>query len=106
MPMEEEVLPLLKLGFGVVMTVAFLAVIGLWFIHKKTAFAWITAHLVLFTLSAAGFLSLLAPGRSQDGMASENNSLYIAGYGILWAVSILCLLIGLMVFATDRRRYS
>ncbi|WP_409343056.1 hypothetical protein [Paenibacillus sp. MBLB4367] len=104
MPMEEEVLPLLKFGFGIVMAVAFAVVIGLWFIHKKTAFAWILTHLLLFSFAAAGFLGILSPDRSQDGMASENNSLLIAGYGVLWAASMICLLIGLIVFAADRRR--
>ena len=95
MPMEQEVIPLLVAGVCVVMFLSFFIVIGQWVVTKNSAYGWITAHLVVLSLSIYRWIYLLSgPDWSQGAMVSENNSLVIGGAAVLWAISMGLLMVG------------
>ena len=95
MPMEQEVMPMLIAGVCVVIFLSFFIVIGQWVVTKYSAHGWITAHLVVLSLSIYRWIYLLSgPDWSQGAMVSENNSLVIGGAAVLWAISMGLLMVG------------
>lgn len=98
--MEQETLSLLIAGFWVVVGLMVLATLFLWMRSKTNnlAYASVLAHFLL--LSVALYFLLKAITFNMDHpMASEEISLRFGVSGVLWAVSMLFLLIGLIKFS-------
>ena len=100
MPLEEEVPGMLIVGFSLVMGIAFLIILMLCFksSNNRIAYMWTCVHFVLFSI--AGYFLLKAISfDSTHWMASEEISLLMGISGVIWLLSMICLIIGLLKFA-------
>ncbi|MFM1653740.1 hypothetical protein ACI7RC_16725 [Brevibacillus sp. B_LB10_24] len=95
MPMESEVFWYLVAGAGFVLTISFIVIMGLWKITKNKTYIWFIAHLISLSCGIYLFLTLIRPQSSSIGMISEFNSGRIGAAGILWAISMGCMLKGI-----------
>ncbi|MFD2701418.1 hypothetical protein ACFSVM_13145 [Paenibacillus shunpengii] len=93
MLLEEEVLLLLSFCMLAVLVTVVVIVIVLMVRHKKAGYGFILAHLVLFSWGAMGWIQLL---ETRATASSSQNSLTIGWIGILWAISMICMTIGLL----------
>lgn len=93
MTMEAEVRTYLLIGFSIVVILAIVVISLLWKINKSTAYAWFLAHLLFLSLSITLWLSVI--NNSNHSMLSENNSLKIGTAGIIWGISVVCMLTGI-----------
>lgn len=97
MYLEAEVYGLLNWGFLIVMLLELISIIGLWLIHKfsKEAFGWFVVHIIFFAFAGYKLLEAINFTEHKNSMGSENASLSIGVAGVLWAISTVCLIIGL-----------
>ncbi len=95
MALEAEILSLTSWGFYIVGGLSLLVIVKLWISTKDKSFIWFIAQLVFLFLSFLKFTYLvrLKPEIPQS-MLSEENSLALGVSGILWAISMFCMLIG------------
>lgn len=105
--LEAEVYGLLNRGFIIVMLVELASIIGLWLKYKVSneAFSWLVGHMFFFALAGYKLLEAINITEHNNSMGSENASLSIGFSGVLWAISIVCLIIGLsrlLSFKTSR----
>lgn len=106
MPMEQETLGLLVGGFSSVFGIMVLTTLLLW--HRSstnnTAYAAVLAHF-LFLSIALYFLLKAITFNVDHPMASEEISLRFGISGIIWSLSMVCLLIGLIKFSSTKKVY-
>ena len=107
MPLEEGVLELLIGGFSVVMGIAILVLMLLWLQKKNnsSAYVWTLLHLLFFSVAVYFFIKAISFDY-EHVMASEENSLQIAIAGIIWAFSMVCLIIGIFKFSNSGKVIS
>lgn len=104
MPLEQEVLGLLIGGYATVMGGAMLFTLFLW-IKKKDqglGYGFTLLHMLLFSV-ALYFVIQAMSFDYHHPMASEEISLQIGLAGIVWAVSMLFLVIGIYHFSKTRK---
>ena len=103
MPLEEGVIGLLIGGFAIVMGIAILATLLLWLKNRNNSFAyvWTLLHLLLSSVAIFFFLKAISFDYYHP-IASEEISLQIGISGVIWALSMLCLLIGILKFSKDK----
>lgn len=103
MPLEEEVVNLLIGGFIIVIGIAVLTTLLLWLKTRNNSFAYICTllHFLLFSVSIFFFIKAISFDYDHP-MASEEISLRIGISGVVWALSILCLLMGIVKFSKNR----
>ncbi|KAB8126024.1 hypothetical protein F9U64_20980 [Gracilibacillus oryzae] len=82
-----------------VMGMAFLATVILWVRYKNnhSGYIWTLLHLMFFSV-AVYFLLQAISFDYEHPMASEENSLQIGIAGVVWAVSMICFMIGIYSF--------
>jgi Kef-type K+ transport system membrane component KefB len=107
MPLEQEVLALLIGWFPVVIGIAILALLFLWSKNKNNspAYLWTLLHLLLVSVAVYFFIKAISFDY-EHVMASEENSLQIAIAGIIWAFSMVCLMIGISKFSISGKVIS
>ncbi len=95
-PMEEETIPMLIGGFCMVMSLALIGIIYFWITNRqhRDPLKWITAHFVFFTIAVILFLKELDADISAP-MVAESNSLTMGVGGVIWAISMYCLMLGI-----------
>ncbi|KQX50207.1 hypothetical protein GC098_07465 [Paenibacillus sp. LMG 31458] len=107
LPMEQETIGMLVVGFCIVMGVSFLFVVLLWAKERKSeyrsAFGWMIAHLIIFSSAVSCFLKAISNRPLHPAMASEGNSLWLGIGGVLWAISMILFLAGIVSFCTRKR---
>ncbi|ARU61343.1 hypothetical protein CBW65_10280 [Tumebacillus avium] len=108
MELEEETVSFLIFGYSAVMIFAVAVVIRLWVQSKDSDYTWLLLHFLLFTVGVAIWLNRIGqpdPSLRPDGgaMLSEENSLFIGIAGLVWAMSMFALLIGVYRVAQNRR---
>ena len=105
MPLEKEVVNLLIGGFIIVIGIAVLTSLLLWLKTRNNSFAYTCTllHFLLFSVSIIFFIKAISFDYDHP-MASEEISLRIGISGVVWALSILCLLMGIVKFS--KTRYS
>jgi hypothetical protein len=91
--MEEEVIVLLRVGFLCVMSPVIVLVISLMVKNKKGGYGWFLSHLLLFSVGAFTWIRIL---ETRAFTSSIHNSLTIAVIGLVWAVSMICFVQGLL----------
>ncbi|KUO49788.1 MAG: hypothetical protein APF76_00665 [Desulfitibacter sp. BRH_c19] len=96
-PMESETIPLLIGAYTIVISIALGTVLRLWFKSKENAFIWLIAHFIIFSFAVVKWINVITGATLLPGttMSSENTSLQIGQAGIIWAISIIFLLIGI-----------
>jgi hypothetical protein len=92
--MEAETIPTLIGGFSGVIILTLLCIVILWGRNKRFAYFWFIGQVLFLIL---GFKSLL---RIMDltqpsSMVSEEISLTIGVSALFWAMSMICMLIGI-----------
>lgn len=97
MYLEAEVYGLLNWGFIIVMGIQLISLISLWYKDKfnKEAFGWLISYIIFFSLAGYKLLEAINTFEHNNPMGSENASLSIGTSGVLWVISVACLLIGL-----------
>lgn len=101
MALEEEVPAMLITGYSIVMGFTVLVVIRLWITHKNSGFPWLLGHFALFTWAISFWMAAIDPSLSSDlrsygeTMMSEDNSFLVGLAGLIWAMSMFCLLVGI-----------
>lgn len=96
--LEEEVYRMLNWGFAIVIVVEFFFVIRLWISRKfdKGSFMFILTHIIFFFFAGYNLLIAINTLENEAGMGSEIASFRMGIAGVLWALSVLFLLISLV----------
>jgi hypothetical protein len=103
MPLEQEVMGLLIGGLSIVMGIAILITVFLWMKNKNSGYIWTLLHLLLVSFAAYFVLKAIAIDYNHP-MASEEISLQIGIAGVVWALSMICLVIALFSFSEERKQ--
>jgi len=95
--LEAEVYGILNWGFAAVMGIELISLIVIWLHHKfsKEAFGWFIGHIFFFAFAGYKLIEAINTLERNNPMGSENASLSIGTSGVLWTISVACLLIGL-----------
>lgn len=101
MLMEEEVTIFLRVGLLFVMIPVLLLVISLMIKFKKHGYGWFLSHLILFTFGALTWIRIL---ETRASTSSIYNSLNIAFIGVMWAISMVCFVKGLLSLSYLKKR--
>ncbi|WP_052427530.1 hypothetical protein [Neobacillus niacini] len=106
MPMEQETMGMLIGGFSIIMGITFIVVLLLLFSKKRksfrTAYGLMIGYLIFFSWSVSQALNAISFDVNHP-MASEEISLRLGIAGILWAISMLFLSLGLIKFSYTKR---
>ncbi|MDF2859147.1 MAG: hypothetical protein K0Q87_4998 [Neobacillus sp.] len=104
MPLEQEVRGMLIGGFTIVMGIAILTTLFLWLKNKNSNFGyfWTILHFLFFSIAIYFFIKAISNNYIHP-MASEENSLQIGIAGVVWAFSMICLLMGIASFSKRRK---
>jgi uncharacterized protein len=96
MQMEAEVLGFIILGFAAIVLLSLGTIITLWVKTKRAAYAWFLVQVVFLILAFFMFIRLLLGAYNVPrAMLSEENSLSLGAMGLLWALSMVFMLIGI-----------
>ncbi|MFC0273539.1 hypothetical protein ACFFIX_19285 [Metabacillus herbersteinensis] len=103
MPLEQEVIGMLLGGFFIVMGIATVTTLVLWLKNKNngSGFVWTLLHLLFFSVAMYFSLKAISFDYSHP-MASEEISLQIGISGVIWAISVICLMIGIFNFSNEK----
>lgn len=104
MLLEEEVITLLRIGLLIVIVPVIALICHLMIKYKRYGFGWLLIHLLLFSGGAFYWVWILD---HRSYTSSIYNSVAIAFIGILWAISMVFFIIGLLNLTNnidDRRR--
>lgn len=104
MPLEEEMTRMLIGGFSFVMGIALVSILFLWFRNKNqhVGYGWTILHLLLCSLAIFMVIDTLDSDYNHP-MASEENSLRLGISGIIWACSMISLLVGILFFSKNNK---
>ena len=106
MPMEEETMGMLVGGFSIIMGIAFIVVLVLMFSEKRKsyrmAYGLVVGFFIFFSWAVSQALQAISFDFNHQ-MASEEISLRLGIAGVLWAVSMIFLLFGLIHFSFTRK---
>jgi uncharacterized protein len=103
MPMEAETFAMLTLGFAAVILISVIVIIMLWVKVRSKAFGWFLVQIVLLCAVFFNFIKLLIMNSNiPKAMVSEENSLALGIMGVLWACSMLCMLIGIYWLSKEK----
>lgn len=107
MPMEQETMGLLIDGFAIVVGVMVFVTVFLWTKNKNNNIAYVSflSHFILLSVAVYIFTKAI-PFNSGHPMASEEVSLRIGVSGLVWAMSMFCLLIGLIKLSSRKKTYT
>jgi uncharacterized membrane protein YczE len=99
MPMEQETMGMLIGGFSIIMGIAFIVVLVLMFSkqrqHFRMAYGFVIGYFIFFTWAIShGFNAINFDVNHL--MASEEISLSLGIAGVLWAISMLFLVMGII----------
>lgn len=106
MPMEQETIGLLVGGFSLIVGIMVLVTLFLWIKSKDNniAYASVIGHFIFLSIAIYVFLKAITFNVDHP-MASEEISLRMGVAGVIWAASMLALLIGLIGFSKVKRVY-
>lgn len=103
--MEQETMGMLIGGFSIIMGIAFIFVLILFYLNKRKSFSLaygsIIVHLVIFSWAVSQALNAISFDVNHP-MASEEISLRLGISGVLWAISMFFLIFELIIFSTAR----
>lgn len=106
MPMEQEVYPMLVWGFSIFMVISLITVITLRIRNEsnKSALNLFIAHFIIFSLAGIALLyAMRVNSTTHQTMTSEVASMRLGSAGVLWAISIICLLAGMTKINSPKR---
>lgn len=102
MPMEQETMGMLIGSFSIIIGVTFMIVLVLLFSKKRKpfrmAYTLVIGFLLFFSWAVSQAISAISFDVNHP-MASEEISLRLGISGVLWAISMLFLILGLIKFS-------
>jgi hypothetical protein len=105
MPMEQETMGILIGGFSIIIGVTFMIVLLLLFSKKRKpfrmAYTLVIGFLLIFSLAVSQAIRAISFDVNHP-MASEEISLRLGISGVLWAISMFFLILGLIKFSFTR----
>lgn len=107
MPMEQETMGLLIGGFTLVVGVMILTTVFLWMKNKSNHLAFVSflSHFILLSAAASIFIQAIS-FNAGNPMASEEISLRLGISGLIWAMSMFCLLTGFIQLSSRKTAYT
>jgi hypothetical protein len=105
MPMEQETMGMLIVGFSIIIGFTFIIVLLLLFSKKRKPFRIAYTLVIGFLLFFSWAVSQAIKAISFDvnhPMASEEISLRLGISGVLWAISMFFLILGLIKFSLTK----
>ncbi|MRX71689.1 hypothetical protein GJU40_05810 [Bacillus lacus] len=106
MPMEQETMSMLVGGFSIIMGITFIVVLILLFSKKRKSFRMayglVIGYLVFFSWAVIRALDAIRFDVSHP-KASEEISLRLGITGVLWAISMVFLVLGLIKFSFSKK---
>jgi hypothetical protein len=106
MPMEQETMSILIAGFSIIMGIALIVVVLLMFSKNRkpyrAAYGLIIGFFVFFSLTIIQAFKAISFNVNHP-MASEEISLRLVIAGVLWGISMVFLLGGLIKFSSVRK---
>jgi hypothetical protein len=106
MPMEQETMGMLIGGFSTIMGISFIVVLLLLFSKKgksyRMAYGLVIGYLVFFSWAVSQALKAISLDVNHP-MATEEISLKLGIAGVLWAISMVFLVLGLMKFSFTKK---
>lgn len=106
MPLKQEVFPMLVWGFSIFIGISLITVITLRIKNKnnKSAYHLFIAHFIIFSLAGYALLNAMrVNSNTHHSMASEVASMRLGSAGVLWAISMICLLAGITKINSEKR---
>jgi len=94
-------------GFSILMLISLISIIALRIRNKnnKSAYNLFIAHFIIFTFAGIALLKAMrVNSNTHQTMASEFASLWLGLARILWAFSIICLLVGMAKINTGNKQ--
>lgn len=104
MPLEQDLLKILIIGFIVIILVMAISTIALWARNKgnNMAYAMISVHLILISIAFYFFMNAITLELDYNHpMASEENSLQLGFASVFWTLSMISLLIVIFKFSKE-----
>jgi hypothetical protein len=106
MPMEQETMGMLIGGFSIIMGITFIVVLLLLFSKKRKSFRMayglVMGHLIFLSWAVSQALNAINFDVNHP-MASEEISLRLGTAGVLWAFSMLFLVLSLIRFSNTQK---
>ena len=103
-PMEEETVPMLITGFIIVLSVCLIGIVIVFIKRKNKGCLLFIVQLIFIGLSFYQVIGLLNMRDVSNGiMLSENISLKIGLCAVYWALSMLCMLAGIILTVKDAK---
>jgi predicted ferric reductase len=106
MPMEQETMGMLIGGFSIILGITFIVVLLLLFSKKREefrlAYGLVVVHLVFFSWAVSEGLNAITFDVNHP-MAAGEISLRLGIAGVLWAISMIFLVLGLIKFSFSQR---
>jgi hypothetical protein len=94
-PMEAETIPTLINGFGGVIVVTVICILVLWWRKKGFSYAWFMGQVLFLVLGFNSALKIFELKSVPGPMLSEEVSLVIGLSALYWALSMVCMVIGI-----------
>ncbi len=108
MPLEQETIGMLIGGFSIIMGITFFVVLLLFFSKKRKpfrmAYGLVIGYLVFFSWAVGQAFNAISFDVNHP-MASEEISLRFGIAGVLWTISMLFLVLGLMKFSFSKKTH-
>ncbi|WP_342598274.1 hypothetical protein MHB48_11870 [Psychrobacillus sp. FSL H8-0483] len=107
MPLEKEIFGLLIGGSAAVMGIAIFVTLFLWIKNnnKNSGYVWTLLHLMLFSIAIYFTFQVISIDYNHP-MASEEISLQLGIAGVIWALSMTCLIVGIFNFSKSGKYSS
>lgn len=104
MPLEEEMIGMTLTGVSIVVGIVVVTILLIWIKNKSNTwgYLWTFVHLLIFMVAVFITLDTFRTDYMHP-MASEENSLRLGIAGVVWAVSMLCLVIAIYNFTRTKK---
>lgn len=93
--MEAETIPTLAAGFIGVIALTVLCIIILWWHHRSLIYTWFIGQVLFLVLGFYYSLRIFELMTIESSMLSEEVSLIIGLSALFWAISMVCMVIGI-----------
>jgi hypothetical protein len=105
-PMEAETIPMLISGFGAVIVVTVICILLLRRRNKDFSYVWFMGQVLFLVLGFNSALKIFDLKSVPGPMLSEEVSLVIGLSALFWALSMVCMVIGIWKIVSKQNNQS
>jgi len=102
--METETIPTLINGFSGVIILIVIYILVLWWKNRGFSYAWIIGQVLFLVLGFNSTLKIFDRKMVPSAMLSEEVSLVIGLSALYWALSMVCMVIGIWQLSSKDRK--